>query len=187
MFKALAVLAVAGVIVYISPLKEVLVDRLPFVGSADQETVDYRRELLEVSWRLIQVNPWFGDPFVTRNMEELRQGEGIIDLINAYVAVALFSGIVGLALFSSFFITTLWRCWGAARVWLRVDTDNASLGVALVACMLSSLFFMATAGVGTIEYVLGGMLISYAAIANDQTSRSKLSSVKAAGYVPQRA
>ena len=160
--KVVPALIAAGALIYVSPLKEVLIDRLPFIGSSDQDSVTYRQELLAVSWRLIQLNPLLGDPFVTRNMEELKQGEGIIDIINAYVAVTLFSGFVGLTLFTSAFVIALQRGFASMRNYRAFNQTASIFGASLVACMAASLFFMATAGVGSIQYALAGLLASYA-------------------------
>ena len=169
--RALPALAIIFVIMYFSPLKEAVIDRLPLIGSSDQDTIDYRQQLFDVSWRLIKLNPWFGDPFVTQSMEELRQGQGIIDLINGYIVVTLFSGVVGLALFVSFFAAALWRCFTVMLVLRKLDPNATLLGAALVACMVASLFFIATAGVGSIEYLLAGLLASYAALAAPELAR----------------
>ena len=56
-------------------MKEAVIDRLPVIGKTDQDTVDYRQQLYNVSIPLIWQNPFFGDPFVARNMESLRQGQ----------------------------------------------------------------------------------------------------------------
>jgi hypothetical protein len=52
-------------------------------------------------------------------MEDLRQGEGIIDLVNTYAQVGLFYGIAGLALFVT---PALVAFLGAAREAKRPDS-----------------------------------------------------------------
>ena len=171
--RVLPAVAAVGVVLYLSPLKESVIDRLPLIGTADQDTIEYRQQLAEVSWRLIKLNPFFGDPFVTNSMEELRQGQGIIDLINGYIAVTLFSGFVGLALFASFFVAAVWRCYVAMRAWRKESEQATLLGAVLVACMVASLFFIATAGVGSIEYLLAGLMASYASLAVPRAQEDK--------------
>ncbi len=83
--------------------------------NGDQDSVDQRQQLAETSWRLIQQNPWFGNPFVLLQMEELRTGDGIIDLVNGYVQVALFYGLVGLALFWRFVLGSLYKSYVTLR------------------------------------------------------------------------
>ena len=163
--KVLPVIALLTVVAYFSPLKEIIIDRLPIIGTSDQDTVEYRRRLAEVSWQLIKLNPLLGDPFVTNNMEELRQGQGIIDIVNAYLSVTLFYGFAGLSLFLSFFLVALWRCYRALKSLGDAPSDTAALGAALVACMVATLFFIATAGVGSIQFFLTGLMASYAGLA----------------------
>jgi hypothetical protein len=97
-YRQIAVLAVVAVVVVMQPGGEKFIDMLPFIGS-DTVTIDYRARLAQLSWRLVWQNPWLGDPFVLKHMESMRQGQGIIDLVNVYATVALFNGFVGLVLF----------------------------------------------------------------------------------------
>jgi O-antigen ligase len=48
-------------------------------------------------------------------MQQLKQGQGIIDVVNTYLGVALASGLVGLALFCGFFLAVLYELAGAMR------------------------------------------------------------------------
>lgn len=149
-------------VMYFTPLKEVVIDRLPIIGNTDQDTVDYRQQLYDTSMPLIWQNPLFGDPFVTRHMEALRQGQGIIDIVNGYLFSALFYGLVGLSLQMGALIMALWQ---AAAAFCRVrasDVDAGTLGAALLAVFGASLFFIATAGFGPTTYMLAGLLLSYA-------------------------
>ena len=149
-------------VMYLTPLKEAVLDRLPLIGSADQDTVEYRQLLAEVSWQLIKQNPFFGDPFAYLHMESLRQGQGIIDIVNGYIYTALFTGLVGLGLQVGVFLLPVWHGLKASFALRPVDPDAGSMGAALVACMAGSLFFIATAGYGTTTYILCGLLLSYA-------------------------
>lgn len=91
----------------LSPWGAKLLDYLPFIGGSAQESVDYRSEWLTVSWQLIQQNPLFGNRMVMRQLEFMRTGEGIIDIVNVYVAQALLYGIVGAALFVGVFVSAM--------------------------------------------------------------------------------
>jgi hypothetical protein len=139
-----------------------IIEILPFIGSADQGTIAFRQQLAEESWHLIQRNPFFGDPFVLSQMDDLRQGQGFVDLMNAYAAIALFTGLTGLVLVLGFLVGPAIVCFKALRGIRSSDPEFSSLGAALVACMIASLFFMATASIDWIEYVLAGMLCAYA-------------------------
>ena len=163
--KALPVLIVAFAAVYMSPLKESVIDKLPIIGTSDQDTVEYRQQIAEVSWRLIQQNPFFGDPFALRNMQALKQGQGIVDIMNGYANVAVFSGGVGFALFVGTFAIGLGRTLsGMVRV-RQSDPDMAALGATLIACMVSTLFFIGTAAIDLPAYWLTGLLAAYSTMA----------------------
>lgn len=159
--RAAALVAVAAAVL-LSPIGDSVVAKLPFIGEDEWGNVAYRVRLAEMSWRLVWLNPFFGDPFVMRQLEELRQAQGIIDLVNAYATVAMFHGLVGLALYVGVFLYALFHCWKRMRSWRRVDPDMQRLGIVLFAALVSTLFFMATAGFAKYEYALAGLLISYA-------------------------
>ena len=173
---AAAALGVLFALMYVSPLKESVLDRLPFIGTSDQETVEYRRLLAEVSWTLIQQHPFFGDPFVASRMESLRQGQGIIDIVNGYIYTALFNGLVGLALLVGFSLLALFRGFAALRL-SRGDKDSATLGAALVACMVAALVYVATAGYSETLYVLFGLSVSYAFCCRDRAPAAEITRV----------
>jgi O-antigen ligase len=75
--------------------------------------VTYRQRLFDISLELIERDPWIGSVnyLSTPEMMQLIQGEGIIDLVNTYIQIALFSGLVGLGLFAG--------CFGAILIGLR--------------------------------------------------------------------
>jgi O-antigen ligase len=155
--------AVVGAVL-VSPLGPGILANLPFIGTAGQETVEYRQQLAETSWRLIQQNPWFGNPFVMLQMEELRQGQGgIIDLVNAYATVALFYGLVGLALFMGAFVVGLADAYKALRsARAAYELDSVMLGASLIACVVGTLFVMAAGGFAWFQWLLLGLLMAYA-------------------------
>lgn len=163
--NGVAVFTVLAAIVAATPLGDRIIDTLPFIGTVEQENVQYRQRLAEESWRLVWQNPLFGDPFVALKMEDLRQGQGIIDLMNAYAAVALFCGLIGLTLFAAFFLVATFKTYAAQRR-SKVDApDLSAIGAAFVACMVGSLFFMATASIDWVEYVLAGFMAAYIGLA----------------------
>lgn len=168
LIKAIPVVMIAIFAAYNSPLKESVIDRLPIVGHTEQGNIDYREQLFDVSWRLIKVNPYFGDPFVTRNMGDLKQGQGIIDIVNGYLKVALFDGFIGLIFYCSFFALVLWQALIAMRRYTGRDDEMAAMGAMLLSVMLGSLFFAATAGFGPYAFLIGGVMVSYARLASER-------------------
>jgi hypothetical protein len=142
--KAVGVLAVFAVVAVVTPLGQQIIDHLPFIGSMDAGSVSYRQRLAEMSWLLIMQNPWLGSPSYLKYMGELRQGEGIVDIVNVYAAVALSYGLVGLALLLGFFATIGIKCLRVSRRFAPQDADFASLGAGLLACLASALVILAT-------------------------------------------
>ena len=164
--------AAVVVLMYFSPLKESVIDRLPIIGNTDQDTIDYRQQLAEISWTLIRQKPFFGDIFAAQSMESLKQGQGIIDVVNGYIFTALFYGLVGLALQVGVFLVSLFGVGLALRREKWLDQQTVLLGAALLGSFVGTLFFIATAGYGTTSYILSGMLVSFAAFAKSQTTES---------------
>jgi hypothetical protein len=140
--KLAAIGAAVPLLLIQTPLGERIVDLLPFVGSVDADTIGYRQRLFENSTKVIERNLWLGsaDYLSTPEMEAMRQGEGIIDIVNTYLRVTLASGVVGLALFLSFFVVILAGLRLAA-------TRNAGLGScirAFAATLIAILVTIAT-------------------------------------------
>jgi hypothetical protein len=163
-FKGIAALFVLAGGLALTPFGERAISTLPFIGTVDQETVIYRQTLAERSWQLVWQNPLFGDPFVLRSMADLRGGLDFVDLMNAYAAVALFYGIIGLALFVIFFLLVSGKAYVMQKRLRTSAPDLSGIGAALVASMFASLFFMATASIDWVEYVLAGLLASYVSL-----------------------
>ena len=74
-------------------------------------TFDYRQQLLATSLQYIADNPLFGSVHFIRSgrFDALVQGQGIIDITNLYLQVALRFGLIGLTLFFLPFLLTLYR------------------------------------------------------------------------------
>jgi hypothetical protein len=167
MFKALVIFFIAVAAVALSPLGSRIASVLPFMGGqVGYDSFLYREALLQRSWELFQQHPWLGNPFVLTQMEDLRQGEGIIDLVNAYVEVGLFNGLIGLILFVGFILQALIKAYRFARRMVQTDPDLALLGGSLVACIVGTMLMLATCsliyGYQKMFYVLGGLAVAYA-------------------------
>jgi O-antigen ligase len=163
MMKVALVPVLVMIALVASPFASQFVDLLPFVGTAAQDSIDQRQQLAETSWRLIQENPWFGNPFVLLQMEDLRTGDGIIDLVNGYVQVALFYGLVGLALFLAVYVLALVKSYVTfRRAIVSGDAEMVWLGASLIACMVGSLFMMAAGGQLWLQWVSAAILVAYA-------------------------
>jgi hypothetical protein len=90
-----------------------MVEYLPFIGTVGSETVVYRQRLFEISISVLSHSPFFGEPafFGNAAAQELRQGEGIIDMVNSYLGVAMSSGGVGFLLFVGLFASATGLVW----------------------------------------------------------------------------
>ena len=139
---------------------------LPFIGHIDSDTINYRQRLFHNGWIVIQRNPLFGSVNVLKTPEMLSmvQGQGIIDLVNSYLAIALFYGIIGLLLFSSFFISILARVNHARQQFLAAP-ELALLGRSLLATMIGVLIIIATVSsidlIPTLYWTLAGIGMAY--------------------------
>lgn len=98
---------VAAVLLNVIPGGEKIIDVLPWIGKGGAETVDYRELLFQISLMVFWENPWLGAPnYMSHHaMQLLIQGEGIIDMVNSYLGVALGGGFVGLFLYAGGFVT----------------------------------------------------------------------------------
>jgi hypothetical protein len=145
----------------VSPWGDDVLDLLPFIGSVDSANVAYRQQLAQTSWNLILRNPILGDPLVLRDMESLRQGQGIIDLVNSYAAVALFNGLVGLVLFVGPLVIATAVAYRLSQARRDTAPSDTLLGATLIGAMFATLFYIATSGFGWMLYALLGMLTAY--------------------------
>jgi O-antigen ligase len=163
-FKTLVGAALIVVAIYMSPIGDRIADVLPFIGKGSQDTVDYRQQVAEVSWQLVQQHPFFGNPFAGAQMESLRQGQGLIDMVNTYAGIAVFQGLVGLFLYAGFYLSSVIGAYGHLRESRFDSPDLASAGAALVGCMVATLFFLATVPGAWFTWGLAGVLAAYTGI-----------------------
>ena len=166
-FKTLIVAAVVAFGFYLTPWGERIADLLPFIGKGSQDTVDYRQQIAELSWQLVQQHPFFGNPFAGAQMESLRQGQGLIDLVNIYASVAIFQGLVGLTMFGGFFLAPIVGAYVHMRNARFEDADLASSGAALVACMITTVVIMATTPGVWFMWVMAGILAAYTGVRSE--------------------
>ncbi len=175
---ALALLAMSPLLVGTDPGR-VILDHLPWIGSVDARNVDGREHLMAVAIKVIFQNPWFGrfDFYVTPAIQDLRGGDGIIDLVNTYVIIALQGGLVSVALFAGTVVVAMLGV-GASLFKISDKTDERHvLGRALLATLFAVLFIIATVSpiffVYPLLWSLTGMAVGYTRlIASGDTSRA---------------
>jgi len=82
-------------------------------------TFQYRADLISYSMDAFERAPWFGDPLYRENrvlVENMTQGQGIVDIVNHYLHVVLAYGSVGLGLYLLIWFMIL------AKVGIRAST-----------------------------------------------------------------
>jgi O-antigen ligase len=167
--RSIVLFVIIGGVALASPAGDKIRAVVPFLGgTVDTDTLNYRERLLDRSWELIKAKPILGDQLAMQKMQDLRQGQGIIDVVNAYVGVTLFYGFTGLAVFLTFVLTPLARAVRKSRLVFETDLDSALLGASLAAAIVASLLLLADGSLGTgpqqIFYILMGLAGAYAAV-----------------------
>lgn len=144
-----------------------VVELLPFIGTTSGENVAYRQRLAEISLQVIMQNPFFGafDYFYSPAMQDLKQGQGIIDIVNTYLSVGLGNGLVGLSLFSGFFIAVAFGIFRGMRNLPDRNDELYSLGQGLFATLLGILVTIATVSsitvIPVIYWSVAGLGVAY--------------------------
>lgn len=183
--KRLTLLAVAGLLALplltILPGGPKILGLLPFIGNVETANITYRERLLENSMIVIQRNPWLGsvDFMKTPEMQSMIQGQGIIDIVNSYLRIALETGLAGLALFAAFFLTVLLGIAKRMRSFPNRDDETARFGRALFATLSGILVTIFTVSSITVIPILywsvAGIGVAYIQMAhrNKQTAEAR--------------
>jgi O-Antigen ligase len=154
-----------ALLIMVSPIGERILAVLPVMGNTVDANIIYRQRLAERGWEIVLQHPFFGDQFPYPEMEDLRQGEGIIDIVNSYLAVALSYGLIGLFCFLSFMLIGLTKVYARTRVLVHSDPDLALFGTSLVACIVGALEMIYSAGftlgAQKMFYVLAGLATAF--------------------------
>lgn len=171
-----------------------IISLLPFVGTVDSGNVDYRQQLFNVSWEVLMLNPVFGSPYYLANplMEQMRQGEGIIDMVNSYLGVAMVSGFVGLALFLGVFASIVGRLIRHLAGHADKFSDDYATGRALLATLVGILVIIATVSsinaIPVVYWCMAGMCGAYLHASKVEVVAHARTSLRArAGQPPARA
>ncbi len=170
-FKRLFLLALTGLLslplLLIIPGGQKLLDLLPFIGSVEKENITYRERLIDNSLIVIERNPWLGsvDYRRTPEMQSMIQGEGIVDVVNTYLGVALETGLVGLTIFTAFFVTILQSLRRAIRRFPRHQEEARTLGRALLATLCGILVIIFTVSsisiIPVVYWSVAGIAVAY--------------------------
>jgi O-antigen ligase len=165
----LGVIAVPALLAF--PFGKELLDYLPFAGTAGsitEDSVAYRQRLAQIAIQVILQNPLFGahDYIYSTAFQELKQGEGIIDIVNSYVAIGLSSGLVGLTLFSGFFFAVAVGIFRSMRALADRQGESYLLGRVLLSSLLGILVTIATVSsieaIPAVYWSVAGLGVAYA-------------------------
>jgi O-antigen ligase len=168
--RRLTVLVLASVLalplVAILPGGEKIINLLPFFGTKAVAPINYRENLFTASMIVIQKYPWLGSANFAKTPEmQPLITEGMVDLVNTYVGVALNSGFVGLGLFVGFFASTLSGVYRSMRSISDKDSDEYLLGQALLATQLSIMVIIATTSsisfISILNWAVAGLGVAY--------------------------
>ena len=149
------------------PGGEKVVNLLPFIGSTEKANIDYRDKLLDNSLKVIDRNFWLGSTnyLDTPEMQEMIQGQGIIDIVNTYVAMALDYGVIGLTLFCVFFLSILLNLYYCLRKTRDKHQELHLLGRVLfsvLAAILVMIFTVSSITIIPITYwSIAGICVAY--------------------------
>lgn len=164
----------------ILPGGDFVIDMLPFVGETEGETVSYRQQLIEIMVPIILDNPFLGASsyLYSPAVEALRQGQGIIDVVNTYIGIGLHAGLIGLSLFAGTFIVVIGNIW---RRMNREDNGDArDFGRALLAVLIAILVILATvSSITVIPFVYWALVGTGSAYAFGMTQRQAFSGRRA--------
>ncbi|MGF0238608.1 O-antigen ligase family protein [Rhodococcus sp. IEGM1300] len=173
--KRLVLLGLAGLLALpllaIVPGGHKVLDLLPFIGTVEVENITYRQRLFDNAMIVIQNNPWLGtfDYRNTPEMQSMIQGEGIIDIVNTYIGVALSFGLIGLTLFVAFFATVLLGIRKAMRSFPDKDDETRRLGRALFATLAGILVTIVTVSsitvIPIVYWSVAGLGVAYVQLA----------------------
>jgi O-Antigen ligase len=153
-------------------------DLLPFLGTEDAGSVDYRVELWSFVWPVVERNFWLGSENYLM-APELRalaaiQGEGVADLVNHYFEIVLATGVAGFALFCGTCARALQTVWRNLRL-KSTSKELKTLGTALFCTQLSISATISTVSnitaVSVILWSVLGMCAAYSMAVREHSRR----------------
>jgi O-antigen ligase len=93
------------------------------------------------------------------------QGQGIIDVVNSYIAIALKNGVVGVSLFAGFFLSVLGGIYRAMRRLGDKECEEYLLGRALLGSLAATMLIIFTVSsitfIPIVYWTLAGIGVAY--------------------------
>lgn len=117
-------------------------------GSAD--TTDYREQLLSRGLEELRDSPLIGFsyPELLIRLDDMRQGEGIVDFVNTHLFIALLSGLLGLVIFNGTFLSYIAHVWRARRRSRREGDASMRASAFVFAALVTPLQMLAFTSLG---------------------------------------
>lgn len=165
--KVLIVLLVASTVVFMTPAGEKFVRFLPWIGAHDSGSVDYRENLWKNGMIVFERNPLLGSVnyLEAPEMISMIQAEGIIDMVNSYLGIALEYGLIGLVLFAGVFVSAGYSALLARRRLMIHGEEYGVLGAALICVLLGCMVTIATVSnivfIPVVCWLVAGFCVAY--------------------------
>lgn len=144
-----------------------IINLLPVIGNVERANIDYREKLLENSIVVIKRNPLLGSVnyYQYPEMQEMIQGQGIIDIVNTYLQISLKYGLIGLSLFAGFFFVVLSGIHKSRKMISDKTSELYLLGRTLSAILIAVLVMIFTvSSIGMIPIIywsFAGLGVAY--------------------------
>ncbi|WDI32498.1 O-antigen ligase family protein [Hyphococcus flavus] len=168
---------IAGLMSLATPYGQKILGLLPFIGDNAGDTISYRQRLLDAAGEVMMESPLFGSSEYLQHpkLQALRQGQGIIDIVNSYLQVGLKSGFVGLVLFLGVFACALLALRKAMRSARRHDPTLALYCRAYFATLIGILVTIFTTSsvfqIPMVYWCFAGVAIALARIEKHQSTQ----------------
>lgn len=183
-FKALLIYAptfalIIGCLYGVAQVNSSFANLVGFSSDA-KGSLEYRDRADARSKEIIKQHPLIGQPIsdVMSQMEDLRQGEGIIDFTNAYMGIGLFSGLTGLALFVSGLLYQAYSSYTKRGLAVSRGAGSlADMGFGVSAAILTMLPYIPvdyrTMITTILLFALGNAVITHFSVNTQVTSRNR--------------
>lgn len=142
----LGAIGVAGAALVVAASNNAQLSESLGLSGGSAETTDYREQLLDRGLEELRHSPLIGFPYpeLLVRLDDLRQGEGIVDFVNTHLFIALLSGVLGLLIFNGtflFYIVHVWRERQRARRAGDASAHAAAFVFAALVTPVQMLFF----------------------------------------------
>lgn len=169
LFKVALVMGVVVGLIMVSPMRDTVIDHLPFVGTVEAENVIYRQRMFESSILIILQNPWFGSTDYVAQLValDLVMG-GMVDIVNTYVGIGLANGLVGLASFMGVFIFAGISVFRSMHRLPDPECEERTIGQALLAALVGVAVTIATVSsitfIPLLYWLVTGLCVGYSSM-----------------------